>query len=61
MKKEIKFRDNMPLEEQIDLLAQYLMENFGDEIKNEGAIEMAIRLLEEYRNTRLINQSNPQN
>ena len=42
--------DNLPIEKQIDLLATYLMKEFGGPIKSEGAIEMAVRLLEEYRN-----------
>lgn len=41
---------NIPLEKQIDLLAQFLIENFEQDIGNnkgagEGAIEMAVRLL----------------
>ena len=41
---------NIPLEKQVDLLAQFLIENFEKDIGNgkgsgEGAIEMAIRLL----------------
>ena len=45
-------KDNIGIEKQIDLLAQYLMENFGGPTKSEGAIEMAVRLLEEYRNAK---------
>ena len=45
--------DNIPIRKQIDLLATYLMRNFDDKIGNEGvgegAIEMAVRLLEEYK------------
>ena len=37
--------DNLPIEKQIDLLATYLMKEFGGPIKSEGAIEMAVRLL----------------
>ena len=43
--------DNIPTQKQVDLLAQFLIENFGEEIgkgespKGEGAIEMAVRLL----------------
>jgi len=43
--------DNIPTQKQVDLLAQFLIENFENEIgKNgkgngEGAIEMAVRLL----------------
>jgi len=48
--------DNIPIDKQIDLLGQFLMENFGEEIggegRSEGAIEMAIRLIEEYKNAR---------
>lgn len=41
---------NIPLEKQVDLLAQFLIENFEGEIGNnksggEGAIEMSVRLL----------------
>ena len=48
--------DNIPTQKQVDYLAQFLIENFGDEIgKNgigngEGAIEMAVRLLLKYKN-----------
>ena len=45
--------DNIPTQKQVELLALYLLENFGDEIggeHGEGAIEMAVRLLERYRN-----------
>jgi len=43
---------NMPIEKQVELLGQYLMENFGAEFgkthgRGEGAIEMAVRLLGE--------------
>ena len=43
--------DNIPIQNQVDLLAQFLIENFEDEIgkgenpNSEGAIEMAVRLL----------------
>jgi len=40
---------NMKAKKQIELLGQYLMENFGEEIRDEGGVEMAVRLLEEYR------------
>ena len=43
------FKDNMKLEKQIDILAEFLMKEFGELIKDEGAIEMAIRLLNEYK------------
>ena len=47
------FRDNMPIKEQIDILAKFLMDEFGTEMGNkgqgEGAIEMSIRLLNEYK------------
>jgi len=46
--------DNIPIKKQVDLLAQYLMKNFWEEMEGEGAIEMAVRLLEEYRNARPI-------
>lgn len=48
--------DNIPIEKQIDLLAQYLMENFGCEMIGEGAIEMAVRLLEEFKNARPVKE-----
>ncbi len=47
--------DNIPTQKQVEDLGQYLMENFEAEIGNnekgngEGAIEMAVRLLEEYK------------
>jgi len=47
--------DNIPTQKQVDLLAQFLIENFENEIgKNgkesgEGAIEMAVRLLLELK------------
>ena len=43
--------DNIPTQKQVDYLAQFLIENFEDEIgggkshNGEGAIEMAVRLL----------------
>ena len=43
--------DNVPIQNQVDLLAQFLVENFEEEIgkgespNGEGAIEMAVRLL----------------
>ena len=45
---------NIPLEKQVDLLAQFLIENFEENIGNgegagEGAIEMAVRLLTELK------------
>ena len=50
--------DNLPTQKQVEYLAQFLIENFGDEIgKNgkgngEGAIEMAVRLLIELKELR---------
>lgn len=49
---ELLRKDNLPLENQVELLANYLMEEFDGPTRNEGAIEMAVRLLEEYRNAR---------
>ena len=52
--------DNIPTQKQVNLLAQFLIENFENEIggnkkaNGEGAIEMAVRLLDEYRNCRPI-------
>ena len=45
-----EFYDNMPLEGQVRILADYLMQNHGErigEIGSEGAIECALRLLKE--------------
>ena len=47
---------NIPIEKQIALLAQYLIENFGYKMIGEGAIEMAVRLLEEFKNARPIKE-----
>ena len=41
--------DNTPLEKQVEELAQFLMDEFGGPKESEGAIEMAIRLLNEYK------------
>ena len=47
--------DNIPTQKQVDNLAQFLIENFEEEIgrngkgNGEGAIEMAVRLLLEYK------------
>lgn len=46
--------DNIPLQKQVDLLVQYLMGNFEGARRNESAIELAVRLLQEYRNARPI-------
>ena len=52
--------DNIPIQKQVDNLAQFMIENFEDEIgKNgmrngEGAIEMAVRLLLELKNVEKI-------
>ena len=47
--------DNIPTQKQVELLAQFMIENFEKEIggKNgEGAIEMAVRLLIELKELR---------
>ena len=49
--------DNIPTQKQVDALAQFMIENFEDEIGNkgksgEGAIEMAVRLLLELKECR---------
>ena len=50
--------DNIPTQKQVDCLAEFLIENFGDEIgdnkkaNGEGAIEMAVRLLLELKECR---------
>ena len=45
---------NIPIQEQIELLGQFLMENFGEEFgtvkgKGKGAIEMAVRIIIELK------------
>ena len=46
---------NIPIQNQVDLLAKFLIENFEEEVgkgespNGEGAIEMAIRLLEKLK------------
>lgn len=37
----------MPLEEQVAILADFLMDEFGGPNRSEGAIEMAMRLFRE--------------
>ena len=37
------------LTQQIDILAKYLLDEFDGPIKDESAIEMAMRLLNEYK------------
>ena len=50
---------NIPLEKQVDLLAQFLIENFEENIgingksAGEGAVEMAVRLLVELKVSRV--------
>ena len=44
--------DNIIPEKQIAYLGQFLIENFEDEISNEGAIGMAVRLLLELKEIR---------
>ena len=47
--------DNIPTQKQVESLAQFMIENFESEIgesedhNGEGAIEMAVRLLLEYK------------
>ena len=47
--------DNIPTQKQVEDLGQFLIENFEEEIgkgkshNGEGAIEMAVRLLLEYK------------
>ena len=63
--KKITLKDfspaNIPTQNQVDLLAQFIIENFEDEIggnkkaSGEGAIEMAVRLLLELKKLRKIN------
>ncbi len=55
--------DNIPTQKQIESLGQFLIENFEDKIgekgkaNGEGAIEMAVRLLIEYKKTLITNLS----
>lgn len=42
---EEEFRDNMPLKEQVDILADFLMKHYPNRIINGGAIETAIQIL----------------
>ena len=57
--------DNIPTQKQVDLLAQFLIENFENEIgKNgngEGAIEMAVRLLLELKTLRILSRRHTRN
>ena len=64
MKKEILQQlkpGNASTQNQVDLLAQFLVENFEDEIgkgkspNGEAAIEMAVRLLIELKELRTLN------
>ena len=51
--------DNIPIQNQVDLLAQFLIENFENEVgkgespSGEGAIEMAVRLLTKLKEQKL--------
>ncbi len=48
----IKIEDTLPLDAQVLILADFLLDNFPEEIgkgSSEGAIEMAIRLLEKQK------------
>ena len=53
--------DNIPTQKQVESLAQFIIENFENEIgesedhNGEGAIEMAVRLLLEYKSLREMN------
>jgi|SaaInlStandDraft_4_1057021.scaffolds.fasta_scaffold414110_1 hypothetical protein len=42
-------KENITLKEQVDILAKFLMDEFGGPQENEGAIEMAIRLLKAHK------------
>ena len=50
---------NIPTQKQVDLLAQFLIENFENDIggngngNGDGAIEMAVRLLLKFKTMRL--------
>lgn len=41
--------DNTPIEEQIEILANFIQEEFPDEIKGGGAIETAIEIMKKYK------------
>lgn len=41
--------DNMPLDQQVEQLANLLLDEFGGPTRSEGAIEMACRLLVEQK------------
>ena len=47
--------DNISIQKQIELLSKFLIKEFGDNIgnkgKGEGVIEMAVRLLEQYKSS----------
>ena len=58
---EANFKPNMKLDKQVYFLAEYLLTKFNDEMgkgespNGEGAIEMAVRLLDKY--WKLINKA----
>ena len=58
---ELNLKPNTKLDKQVDYLAEFLITKFNDEIgkgqspNGEGAIEMAVRLLDNY--WRLINKN----
>lgn len=41
-----------PLAEQIERLAKYILENFNDKIRGEGAVDTAIEIMKEYKNSK---------
>lgn len=46
---DIHLEDNMDVNSQIDILATYILDKHPREVKNGGAIEIAIRIMEKQR------------
>lgn len=42
----------MDTEKQIERLADYIMDNFPDEIRDAGAVDVAIQIMEKYKERR---------
>lgn len=45
----MKMKDNLSFKEQIEVLADFILKEYPDEIKNGGAIETAIQILEKQK------------
>ncbi len=43
-----KFKDNLPINNQIIILAEFLLKHYPNEITEGGAIEVAIKILEKH-------------